>query len=213
MKPSRTVGFSATLFLLAATIAATELSNRRNPDFLAAPLDQIDREILGWQAYQDHTLPSGVIRRLDPTSYLSRTYRKDKHELDLFIAFYAEQRAGESMHSPKHCLPGSGWEIWKHGSAFVPYEGKMVEINNYSIHHTGRRMRMYYWYQSRDRIIASEYLGKLMLARDALFAGYTSGSIVRIMLPDDPMFEQTGIDFSAALMPQVARAFGKRPTP
>ena len=65
-----------------------------------------------------------VVRALDPTSYLSRTYRKGSNDADLFIAFYAQQRAGESMHSPKHCLPGSGWEIWKHDSAPVPITDK-----------------------------------------------------------------------------------------
>lgn len=201
-----------TLALLAATIFGSVWSERRNPDFLAMPLEKIDQEILGWQAVRDETLRPGVVRRLDPTSYLSRIYRKDNAELSLFIAFYAEQRAGESMHSPKHCLPGAGWEIWKHGSAWVPHRGRKVEINKYSIQHSGQRMLMYYWYQSKDRILASEYQGKIMLAYDALFTGRTSGSIVRVMLPDTPQFEQEGAAFSAALIPLVDRAFGNATT-
>ena len=68
-----------------------------------------------------------------PRPILSRAYGKDSKELDLFIAFYAQQRAGESMHSPKHCLPGAGWEIWQHDSALVLTGGQQYEVNKYSI--------------------------------------------------------------------------------
>jgi len=49
-----------------------------------------------------------------------------------------------------------------------------------------QRALVLYWYQSRDRVIASEYIGKVLLVRDALFSGRTSGSIVRIVVPDRP---------------------------
>jgi EpsI family protein len=201
--------FIITILLLAGTILAAALSERRNPDVLAIPLDRIDHQISGWNSVRDEQLDATVLRKLDPTSYLSRIYQKENSQLDLFIAFYAQQRAGESMHSPKHCLPGAGWEIWKHGSALAPFNTGQVEINNYSIENAGRRMIMLYWYQSKDRIVASEYTGKLLLARDALFAGHTSGSIVRIMLPDAPGKTEEGLAFASSLIPQVQRCFGK----
>jgi EpsI family protein len=114
------------------------------------------------------------------------------------------------MHSPKHCLPGSGWEIWQQGSALVPVNGKEIEINQYRIENLGARELMFYWYQSRNRVFASEYLGKLLLARDTLLSGQTAGSIVRIMLPDVPGASQEGVAFAAKLIPEVWRCFGRR---
>ncbi len=29
--------------------------------------------------------------------------------LDFFLAYFPSQRAGDTIHSPQHCLPGSGW--------------------------------------------------------------------------------------------------------
>ena len=129
---------------------------------------------------------AAVLQRLIPTSYLSREYQKGNLRLDLFISYYAQQRSGESMHSPKHCLPGSGWEIWQHGSALVPVGGQQITINKYSIQKETNRMLMFYWYQSPERILASEYSGKAYLVWDALTSGHTSGSIVRLSLPDGP---------------------------
>ena len=200
--------FIVTVLLLSGTRLVAVLADRRVPEKLAVPLERIDREIAGWTAIKDNRLEPGVLKELEPTSYLSRIYRKGDAQADLFISYYAQQRAGESMHSPKHCLPGSGWEIWKHGSAAIPLNGETVRVNRYSIQNSGQRMLMFYWYQSRNRIIASEYVGKILLARDTLLSGRTAASIVRITLPDTPGKIDEGIAFSAELIPQVHRSFG-----
>ena len=195
--------------MLSATLAGYALSERRKPDFLAQPLDTIGKQMDGWNWTSDQPLGESILKRLQLTSYVSRTYENQGTKLGLFIAYYAQQRAGESMHSPKHCLPVSGWEIWKHDSAMVPVKGGQVEVNLYSIQNSGQRMLVFYWYQSKERIIASEYIGKVLLAKDALFSGHTAGSLVRILLPDTPAARQQGVEFAAKLIPQVERCFGE----
>ncbi len=200
--------FSATVLLLGATLFASTWSDRRRPEQLAAPLATIGRQLGAWQAAADQSLDAKVLSVLLPTSYLSRSYQSGRWRLELFIAYYAQQRAGESMHSPKNCLPGAGWEIWKHGSAEVPVGGRTFTVNQYSIQNAGRRMLVFYWYQSKGRIIASEYLGKVLLVRDAIFEGRTAGSIVRIALADEPGAAEAGVAFAAAVIPQLERCFG-----
>lgn len=200
--------FGFTAALLAGTMAVSSLTARRIPEPLAIPLDRIDRRISGWTAESDQALDAPTLHALDATSYLSRTYRKQESELNVFIAFYAQQRAGESMHSPKHCLPGAGWEIWRQDSATVSTDGEEIRINKDSIENLNNRMLMFYWYQSKDRIVANEYLGKLFLAKDTLFSGHTAGSIVRIMVPDTPEMSAEGVAFASRLIPQVRRCLG-----
>ena len=199
--------FAVTCALLGATIGLTSAVARRVPEQLALPLEGIAADISGWHAIHDTALNPATVKTLDATSYLSRVYERAGSNLELFVAFYSQQRAGESMHSPKHCLPGSGWEIWRHDSAPVSVEGSQVEVNKYSIQHAGDRMLMFYWYQSKDRIIASEYMGKLLLARDAFSTGRTAGSIVRISIRDIPGADADGIAFASKLIPQVRRCF------
>jgi EpsI family protein len=200
--------FILTAGLLAATLATAKFTERRNPAALAAPLATIPSQLAGWSATNDEKLPDRVEGTLAASSYLTRRYRRGKDELDLFIAFYEQQRAGESMHSPKHCLPGGGWEIWDYGSAQVPVGSQQVKINKYFIQHTGQRAVMLYWYQSRQRIVASEYLGKIFLVKDALLEGKTEGSIVRITMQDQPGAVENGIQFASSLIPEVQRCFG-----
>lgn len=200
--------YAAMVLMLGATLGIAAWNERDRPDALAAPLETIPRQLAGWTEVKSSELGAGVLRALAPTSYISRSYMKDGRQLDLFVAFYAQQRAGESMHSPKHCLPGGGWEIWKQGSATAPFNGEPAKINQYSIQNAGQRYLMLYWYQSRGRIIASEYLGKILLVRDALFDGRTAGSIVRITLPDVPGASEAATSFAADVIPELQRCFG-----
>jgi EpsI family protein len=210
MKADRpTIAFAITTLMLAGTVVVTGLAAHRVPQPLTLHLDRISSQIGGWTALRDHTLDEPSLHVLAATEYLSRTYQKDNAQLDLFIAFYARQRAGESMHSPKHCLPGAGWEIWKHDSTSVTIDGKNVQINKYSIQNQGARRLMYYWYQSKDRIVASEYLGKILLAKDTLFTGHTAGSIVRVMMPEISGNTEEAAAFAEKVIPEVQRCFGR----
>jgi len=194
--------------LLSATLAGAKWSEPRVPEFLAQPLDTIPWNIAGFSGLANAPLSEGILGKLRADSYLARTYRKDEMPVDLFIAFYARQRAGESMHSPKHCLPGAGWEIWNYGNTEIPVNGRAVTINEYSIDHAGDRRVVLYWYQSKTRIVASEYLGKLLLARDALLQNATAGSIVRIIVPDRPGALPQARNFATELVPYIEHCFG-----
>jgi len=111
------------LLLLSTTLAASRFVAERVSEPLARPLDQIGEQLADFAGQANPPLTEGVLGELKPTSYLSRTYRKANLAADVFVAFYAQQRAGESMHSPKHCLPGAGWEIWDYGSTDIPANG------------------------------------------------------------------------------------------
>jgi hypothetical protein len=42
---------------------------------------------------------------------------------------------------------------------------------------------VYYWYQGRGRVVASEYAVKWNLLRDAAFKGHTEEALVRVVVP------------------------------
>jgi EpsI family protein len=195
--------------MLTATAGASALLERRHNDTLAAPLSTIPERLAGATAAAEEPLPPAVLGKLLPTSYLSRTYRVEDRPIGLFIAYYAQQRGGESMHSPKYCLPGSGWEIWNYGSVGIETGGGTVRINRYSVHNGGKRAVVLYWYQSRKRIIASEYLGKILLVKDSLTDGNTAGSIVKITVADTPAAVAEAMRFAAAVIPHVQHCLGR----
>jgi EpsI family protein len=201
--------FAAVLSLLVATAILSAMSERRPPESLARPLDAIPSQLGAWRTTGQETLGAEILNVLKPTSYLSRFYQANEKHLGLFIAFYDRQTAGATLHSPKNCLPGSGWEIWKQSSLAVPLNSGQVTVNRYSIRNADNKMLIYYWYQSRDRIVASEFAGKLFLVRDSLSSGHTAAALVRITLPDSPSSDQEAVSFASLAMPQIEACFGR----
>lgn len=212
MRRSCWLYFGMTAGLLLCAGALGRMTDRRVPELLAIPLDQIDSHIAGWTEISETSLPPRIVASLSPTSYLARTYQKGAARIDLFIAYYALQRAGDSIHSPKHCLPGGGWEIVQRDAAHIHAGGIQATVNKFVIEHLGTRLLMIYWYQSRERIVANEFLGKLFLARDTALTGLTGGSIVRITLPDTPDAGREGTAFAAAMIPEMQRCLGHKLT-
>jgi EpsI family protein len=117
--------------------------------------------------------------------FTERIYRRDPVEptVDLFMAYFPSQRTGNSMHSPKNCLPGSGWDPVESRQMTMPYRETQATINRYIIARGAERQMVLYWYQAHDRIIASEYSAKLCLVADAIRMNRTDGALVRIVTP------------------------------
>ena len=203
------VNFFGTVAFLTVTLLLFRWSDGRSPEYLAQPLDTIGKEINGWVQDGTQPLDQQVLHSLLPTSYVARSYQKDNQHLGLFVAYYAQQRAGETMHSPKNCLPGSGWEIWKNELVDVQVSGRNRQINKYYIENAGQKLVVFYWYQSRTRIIADEYMGKLYLIRDAIQDASAAGALVRVTVADDAEAARQGQQFSAAVIPQLDSCFGR----
>jgi EpsI family protein len=191
------------------TLVASKVTADRATEPLAQPLDSIPFTLGEFSGGSNPPLTENVLKELKSSNYISRSYHKPGFDADLFIAYYAQQRAGESMHSPKHCLPGAGWEIWDYDSMPVEAGGREFTVNKYSISRAGERKQVLYWYESRDRVFASEYLGKLLLARDALLHNSTAASLVRIIVADEPGAAKTAASFASALIPEIQRCFGQ----
>jgi EpsI family protein len=146
--------------------------------------------------------------RLKASEYLSRTYEKGGQHLDLLIVFYADQRAGEGMHSPKACLPGAGWLIWPRAPLKLSADGRPIHINYYSAQRATKRRAVLYWYQERDRILTNEYAAKLSLFRNALWTGDTAGALVRIVVPDEAAPIDAASRLAIGVITELQRCYG-----
>lgn len=202
------VRFTIAFCLLTAAFAVTRDGRFRLEEQLARPLTSIPAGIDGWQMTGEEALSSDILEKLRPTSYLLRSYSRDGSQLGLFVVFYAAQHNGDSMHSPKHCLPGAGWEISRKDLLTLPGDQGKFVVNNFAIANAGQRLNVLYWYQFRHRITANEYAGKLLLIRDALFEGRTGGAMVRITVPDQPGALDKAAVFGSQVLHEVDRCLG-----
>jgi EpsI family protein len=195
--------------ILGLTLGASKWSDSRPPDVLQHPLEEIPAKLGAWEMEESVKLDPSVLAKLTPTSYIDRKYRKGSEHVELFIAYYAIQHAGESMHSPKNCLPGAGWEIWDYGTANLPVDGTTAALNQYFIQNGQSRMIVLYWYQTRDHILANEYSAKISFVWDRITKGHTGGSIVRITTAQNPQAVEDEQEFAKLAIPAMQDVLGR----
>lgn len=144
--------------------------------------------------------------------YLMADYRNQKGiSTNLYIGYYATQRADKVPHSPRACLPGGGWKISEIGEYKLPgiiISGQQMKVNRAMIEKGEERLLVYYWFQQRGRIITNEYAVKGYLMWDAINSHRTDGALVRLMVPLLPGQEVVDADtelthFAASTMSEL----------
>jgi EpsI family protein len=152
---------------------------------LAAPLREFPARVSSFSAIGDRQLGDAVLRTLRPDDYVHRAYRDEAgREMALFIAYYGRQLGGSTIHSPRNCLPGSGWEPVRHQQHTISTPYGSGTVNRYLVEHkSGARALVFYWYQGRGRVEANEYIVKRDLVRDAVLKRRSDEALVRIVFP------------------------------
>ena len=157
------------------------------PEFVpvSPALAGVPRSLNGWEFIQDGLVEKEILDILQADDLLNRQYHRGPTVASLFVAAFRSQRTGKAPHSPKNCLPGSGWTPLS--SSEVPIETGVaagtIYVNRYIIAHGEDRALVMYWYQSRDRVVANEYLAKFWVMADAIRYNRTDTALVRVIVP------------------------------
>jgi EpsI family protein len=178
-----------TLAILLAS-SALVLFTRADSDLIpkSTPLSEIPNSIAGWSG-SDLEISQQTLKLLGDGRFLSRAYQQDgkSSPIGLFVAYFPTQRSGVTIHSPKNCLPGSGWSFqWSHSVDLRDNAGKTHNVGEYIVANGENRQFVIYWYEAHGRSVASEYLAKLYLVTDAMRMNRTDGALVRVTTPIDP---------------------------
>ena len=119
-------------------------------------------------------------------SYLATYQAPGGRQVQLYIGFYQSQREGDLIHSPKNCMPGSGWNIVDSSTvelAVPDTSYNKIKTIRFKLSNGVYEQAVLYWFQSRGRIISSEYLQKIYLVIDSITRQRTDGSFVRLIAP------------------------------
>ena len=147
------------------------------------PLPSFPQQLGSWEG-TDVAIDDDALQVLGPGDFLLRVYRDEKSTqppLDLFIAYFPSQRAGDTIHSPKNCLPGAGWLPVQSSRAMLSMANHApFPVNRYVIAKGDARQLVLYWYWAHDRGVASEYWAKYYLVADSIRMNRSDGSLVRL---------------------------------
>jgi EpsI family protein len=198
-------------FVCAATLLGlTAILLRDRKDIIPAhrPLASFPSQLGAWTG-SDREIDQETLEILGSGEFLLRDYSSQvdtEPDVNLYIAYFPSQRSGDTIHSPKNCLPGNGW---------LPAESERVTLslpghapfpaNRYVVVNGESRMLVLYWYWAHDRGVASEYWAKYYLVTDAIRMKRSDGALVRIVVSMNP--GETAAAAQQRIMPLCSRVF------
>ena len=147
------------------------------------------------------------------SDYILANYRRpeDRASVNMYVAYYDSQRKGASIHSPRSCIPGGGWEIADLSETTlegVDAGGEPLRVNRVIIAKGASKQIVYYWFEQRGRHLTNEYEAKWLIFWDALTRSRTDGALVRVVTPvpegeDMATAEQRLAEFVRKMYPRV----------
>jgi EpsI family protein len=197
----------------------------------ALPLERsiaevIPTQILGYSA-QDLTISDVEAEVAGFSNYLFRLYETSPPDppepmegqqedvsatptgFSLYVGYYESQTQGNTIHSPRNCLPGAGWEPLSSDPVLLNLDGTPLTLNRYLLQNGPERALVLYWYQGRGRVAHDEYRVKLDLLRDAALRRRSDEALVRIVVlvgTDEETALELALGAAAVVIPKLDQA-------
>lgn len=201
----------AALFLVAAGTAARGIGHGE-PIHLLKPFAEFPLRVDSWHG-RSMRLSGEIEKRVGVSDYLYRVYVREPNEVvHFYVGYYESQRHGEMIHSPKNCLPGSGWYIASREQMVLTLPPhRPFPVNKFIVENGIERQVVLYWYQQAGhRFVTNEYLGRVHLVWDAFRFDRTDAALMRLSIPVDTTIDAavaSGVDFLETAYPRLMRFF------
>jgi EpsI family protein len=176
----------ASLAILAGGLLVLQLRSTGEAVPIRKPLDSFPATLGEFQGRGGTIFGAPILDKLKLTDYVMRDYvDRAGRGLNLYIGYWGNQGRGSGIHSPKHCLPGSGWEPVEASLVTIPLSGSRppITVNRYLVQKDREQQVVLYWYQSQGRVIAGEIPARIAMVKNSLVRNRTDGAIVRVMSP------------------------------
>ena len=132
-----------------------------------------------WRS-RDIPMPPSIAKVLGADVTLQRVYENSsRQQVEVFLAYFSRQAVNSQIHSPKHCLPGSGWTIVSTEPARVDLPGGTQPATRMILHREDASEQMLYWFRTRSGSVTGEYALKLDLVKNSLARRPTDAVFVR----------------------------------
>jgi EpsI family protein len=183
---SRLLAWAPAIVLALGALFVVGIDTQRSLE-LRAPLSAAMPDTLLGRTGNDMELSAAERGVSGVTDYVMRVYENpdpaDSSWFSVYVGYYDRQLRGKTIHSPKNCLPGSGWEALQSQVAEIETTAGPVGVNRYLLRNDRQMVLVLYWYQGRGRVQANEYVVKWDLLRDAALKQRSDEALVRIVVP------------------------------
>lgn len=185
--PSRIGLLAAACLILVFQASASRMLNIDEEKIGIPGLHGVPWQIDHWSTSSEQSIDAATVAYLKPDEYILRDYADAQGgpPLGLFVAYFKSLQSKYGPHSPRICLPGSGWLVSSSKIVKIPVPGRAagIPVNEYTMEKNETRILVLYWYQNDRDVWAEEYHAKLRLLPDLIRYRRSDVSLVRLIAP------------------------------
>lgn len=173
------------------------------------PLDEFPVRAGDWIMTGQDRFDERVLAVLLPSDYLSRGYRNAAGDrVSLYIGYHDGGPDSGPIHSPKQCLPGSGWNRLRAEShQLTTASGETLSYVSAVYQKDVEKQMFLYWFQVRDEMLTNEYALKFSMLKNSVTSNRRDSAFIRISLPiidgDEQDARQVGEQFARDFLPAI----------
>jgi len=160
-----------------------------------AHFEDFPDQLGNWSCAEREQMEDAVLANLGVSDYLLCNFRNPDYSgmVGVYVGYHASQireegggPGGNPIHPPAHCLPGSGWDIIDNRLVELDLPGlpqTPAMVRRLVIARGDHRQLVFYWYQSRGRVVARDWQKILYVGFDRAVRNRTDGALVRFTVP------------------------------
>jgi EpsI family protein len=207
--------FAAACLILVLQTSASRMLKIDEAKFGIPGLHDLPWQVGPWQATAEQSIGPDVTAYLKPDEYILRDYVDNGNGgiIGLFVAYFKSLQNTYGPHSPRICLPGSGWLVSSSKMANIAVPGRPggIPVNQFTMEKSNQRILVLYWYQNDRDVWADEFYAKLRLLPDLIRYRRSDVSLVRLVAPmrdssSDPELKDC-TQFTEQIFPLLAKHF------
>ena len=189
-------------------VAGLYLNLHKDPGVpIKVPLGQFPCVVRQWSMTRESQLSSEVQSVLKASDVLIRQYANPQGEsVELYIGYHDGGKDSGEIHSPKHCLPGSGWLEESTARTRISVAGSKLNLVKAVYQNGDSRVLFFYWYQVRGRSISEEYSLKAAEIANSFLYRRRDASLIRVSVPfqgDEQQAAAVGQRFVGDFLPAI----------
>jgi len=172
------------------------------------PLVDISKNLDEWTMVGQYNFDAQTLEVLKPTDYLYRSY-KDRagNRVSLYLGYHSGGPGSGQIHSPKQCLPGSGWFELSEIKRTIQVAGKELPFVQAVYQNDDQKELFFYFFQVKGQVLTDEYSLKIAEITNSIFHKRRDSAFIRISIPfqeDLSDATEVGERFLASIYPQIA---------
>jgi EpsI family protein len=171
-------------------------------------LDDFPTRIAAWHGREATRLDVETLNVLKVSDYVMRKYVDEAGQgIWVYVGYWESQRRDAQMHSPKNCLPGSGWEPLEASVMAIPIAGgRTIHVNRFLVQKADQRELVLYWYRAQGEDVPGEVAAKAAMVKNAIIRNRTDGALVRLSAAVESSVPETSarlVAFVQAMYPRL----------